>query len=246
MLRVIDLGRCTARDYFAASDVPALSTDETPILVSGIIAEDSLCLGFNRRWDKTLTDLPDGFARARFTTEGGIMYCRNVCVMRLWMPEPRADPFDLQSLLTNAAADELEASVDREISIDYETKYACVSGQKFAGGSHNLINGKSSGLIMINVGPTDFASVRHLFKTKRLLAVRDLAEFGLPPSYCDGVVARVAAEAECKLARSLWTPGETQIFERLREAHSDPRWIEDEAKMDLFDFRSFYDFDVYA
>jgi hypothetical protein len=240
-LRVIDLGRCGAREYFAASDVPALSSDETPILVKGTIAEENLCLGFNRRWATSLARLPPGFTSARFTTAGGLMYCRNVTILRMWGPERIAEPFDLQSLLTNAAVDELIAQAGRELPIDYDTKYACLVGQKFAGGSQNLIKGRSSGLLMINVGPTAFSEVRSLFKAKRVEEVRDLSEFQLTDAYDRGVVDRIARAGACEAVPSSFDREESEHLERLRCAHSDPHWIEDEARMDLFDCRSFYD-----
>ena len=238
-LRVVDLGRCTAQEYFAASDVPALCSDETPVVVCGTIDEDNLSLGYNRRWEATLTTLPDGFTQARFTTMGGMMYCRNVGILRAWMPAHLADPFDIQSLLTHVAIDELEAVAGRSLPIDTESNYAVLSGQKFVGGANNLIKGRASGLIQINVGPTDFAAFRPAFKAKKLLAVRDLAEFALPDSYLLRVIDRFAAEAGGEAHPSRWTREEQSHLDRLRKVHADPRWIGDEVIMDLFDFRTY-------
>jgi hypothetical protein len=245
-LRVIDLGRCSAQDYFAASDVPALSSDDTPILVFGVITEENITLGFNRQWATTMTELPAAFTRARLTSAGGAMYCRNVGIMRIWVPRPLAEPFDLESILTTSVVDELVARVDRDLPIHYETKYACLAGQKFAGGSHNLINGRSSGMVAINMGPTDFASVRPLFRKKQLLAVRDLSEFNLPGSFCDGIIDRVAASGECHAIPSRWTTEEAEHLAVLQSAHADLKWIDDEARLDLFEFRRFYGDDIYG
>jgi hypothetical protein len=247
ILRVIDLGRCGARDYFAASDVPALSSDDTPVLVMGTIAEENLCLGFNRRWSTSVVDLPTEFTTARFTTAGGLMYCRNVEVLRLWVPERVAAPLDLQSLLTHAAVDELVAQAGRDLPIDYDEKYATLGGKKFAGGSQNLIHGRSSGLLMINVGPTDFSRVRALFKAKRVEAVRDLSEFHLTDAYRRGIVDRVASGGVCEGVPSSFGTEESEHLAALRQAHSDPRWIEDAGGMDFFDYQSFYaDDDIYG
>ena len=172
------------------------------------------------------------------------MYCRNVGVMRLWTPEWRADPIDLQSILTNATVLELRASVDRQLPVDYETKYACLAGDKFAGGSHNLINARSAGLLMINKDPIDFDSVRHLFRVKRLEKVRDLSEFDLPPAFYERIIARVARAVECDVCPEPWSDEEAEHLAALSAAHAEPRWIDD-AEMDLFEFRAFYDDDVY-
>jgi hypothetical protein len=235
ILRIIDLGRCTAQAYFAASDVPALAPAPSPMLIMGIIDEDNLALGFNRRWANTVDHVPSSFSRARFTTAGGVMYMRNVAVLRLWTPREVADPFDLQSLLTNAAVDALVEHAGHPLPISYDTKYALHDERKFAGGSHNLINGLSAGLLMINHGPTDFSAVAHLFTTKRVRAVCDLASFDLGHRYYSRIFDLVAAAGEHTARPSWFTPDEEDCLARLRAAHAEPAWLGDDADLALFD-----------
>lgn len=234
-LKVVDLGWCTARDYLAASDVPALTGDETPIAIHGLIDEDSLMIGINRYWGLSLTHLPPGFTRTRMTTAGGMMYCRNMSVWRLWAPPHMATAFELQALLTNVAVDALLAHTGQDLDIDYDSKYALLRGQKFAGGSYNIINGKHVALMMINQGPIDFDAVRPLFKVKELTQVCDLAEFALTASYYEHMARLVAEAGDCEMLPWEWNAEEREHLARLEEAHDDPRWIEDTAQLDLFD-----------
>lgn len=234
-LKFVDLGRCTAVDFLAASDVPALTTDDAPIAIHGLIDEDSLMIGINRLWELSLTHLPRGFTRTRMTTAGGMMYCRNMSVWRLWAPSYMATAFELQALLTNAAVDALLTCTDGALDIDYDAKYALLRGQKFAGGSYNIINDKHVGLMMINVGPIDFDAVRPLFKIKKLMQVCDLAEFALGPGYVQEMARIVADAGDCELLPWEWNAEEREHLARITAAHRDPQWVEDTAQMDLFD-----------
>lgn len=234
-LKVVDLGRCSARAYLAASDVPALTDDECPIAIHGFIDEDSLIIGINRGWQLSLTHLPPGFTRSRMTTAGGMMYCRNMSLWRLWAPPHMATAFELQALLTNVAVDALLTQVEAELDIDYDSKYALLRGQKFAGGSYNIINGKHAAMFGINVGPMDFDAVRPLFKVKKLTQVCDLAEFELTASYYHEMERMLAEAGDCELLPWRWNAEEQDILARLVAAHDAPHWLEDEAQMDLFD-----------
>ncbi len=231
-LRIIDLGSCPGRDLIVCSDVPASSPDHST-LVRGVIADAHLSIGFNRRWRDYFSGNRDDFSFSRFSSLGGMMYCKGTALFRLWLPA-RDDlcPWDALKRVLATVIEVVGAEVSAPLHVD--DNYAFIDGKKFAGASCNQIGEQTTVFLQVNGAPLDIEDLQHVFTNKTLNHITDLSGYGLVP---DGIYHRIvhgiARHWDLQPMAAALNRREREVLHRLSAIHATDDWLEGAVRPDL-------------
>ena len=231
-LRDIDLGKCDGLEFTSISDLPAFHDVDDAVVIRCIIHDEHLSIGFNRHWDRYRGEERGTFSRSRFSSKGGMMYYKDVGLLRLWTSETRADRAALQALVLNTAVETVRPHAPSS-SFQIIDNYAYIDGHKYAGVSANVINGKSNCILCVNKEVFPIGKMRRVFKNKRFDATTDLSALALDDSLYSQITDRFAQALGLSSRQSQLNADERVTARELLATHQSSAWLDDAVRSDL-------------
>jgi len=174
MIEYLDLGECKGQTYSIYSDWMLDNLSSSTGIVSALITDNYFMIGHNKKIEDYLKDDVDKskFTFGSFYEAGGLMWCGNVCLVRVVFLSIEPNKYKEKIFSVIACMAGIFKTFSKEI-IELKTNYLYLNGKKIAGFAARRKETRYSVHCCINLKNIP-EEIKTLFKNKKFDTVGSL------------------------------------------------------------------------
>ena len=188
-LRYINLGEQKGNDLIATMDLPIFTSFDGVVVISGIITDNHLSIGINRKIDDYFMGDKKDFTFSRYTNGGGLMYCKGMFLYRFLFNKVYPINELSKSIAASLRKTLRQYNILEKQSVSFgDNTYLRLNGDKFAGIGKIEFENCYAIYLSINKGKISVKKLKTIYKNKKFDNVIDINKFNLPDEFYSDVI----------------------------------------------------------